>query len=108
MLWAFCPAHTGGYYFFDVRVQRFKPNEVKLWANDSDIRKVSALCMECGDMQLLYVHVSELEEHRYPILDLCQCGLPYYHKNPPREFIRQYNAVPVVCRPSQNGQHPNV
>lgn len=68
------------------------------------MRKIRAICMWCTKRSIFFVHADELEEHRYSPLDLCLCGLPYYHEKPAREFLQQYNAVPVDCRPSTNGR----
>lgn len=97
ILWAYCSHHDGGYYFFDVKIHlRHK--------DDPDMRQVKALCMLCGKNSIFFVGADELEEHRYGPVQLCQCGLPYDHKSPTREFLQQYNAAPVVCRPNPNGR----
>ena len=99
VLWAYCSHHGGGYYFYDVRLHGHNPGEKKRWENEPDMRKVQGICMLCNRTSIFFVGADELEQHRYGSIDLCSCGLPIYHKEPSPEFCRQYNAVPVECRP---------
>ncbi len=103
VLWAFCAHHQGSYYFYDVRLQPLKPKERLRWQNEPDMRKVRALCMHCNKTSVLFVGQDELREHRYASTQLCYCLLPLFHKDPPPEFLAQYNANPVSCRQSPNG-----
>ncbi len=100
ILWAHCQHHGGGYYFYDVKIHLRHDA-------DPDLRQVKALCMSCGKNSIFFVGADELDEHRYSPIQLCQCGLPYDHQSPPREFLQQYNAAPVPCRPSTNGNQAN-
>ena len=59
--------------------------------------------MACGHAEVFFVGTDELNEHRYIPLQLCRCGLPDYHQNPTREFLLQYNAASLPCRPKPNG-----
>lgn len=68
------------------------------------MRKVRGLCMLCGNAEIFFVGLDELDEHRYSPLELCLCGLPTDHQSPAHEFLQQYNAAPTPCRPSSNGQ----
>lgn len=104
VIWAYCHRHEGSYYFYDVRVQPLKPHEEPQWQDEPDMQKVRALCMFCDQTALLFVGADELEEHRYTAAELCTCGLPAYHHDPPPEFSLQYNATPVPCRPNPNGR----
>ena len=103
VLWAYCHRHDGGYYFFDVRIQTWNPGEQDRWEDNPDMKKVRGLCMWCGERSIFFVGRDELTDHKYNPLDLCQCGLPEYHKTPSREFMIEYNAVGVSCRPNMNG-----
>lgn len=109
VLWAYCPHHEGGYYFYDVRIHNWNTNEAPKWKDEPNMRKVRGLCMLCTRTSVFFVETSELEEHRYTNITLCRCGLPNYHRRPPREFCQQYNATSVPCRPpgpSSNGHRP--
>lgn len=98
MLWAYCPHHEAGYYFFDVRIRVDKPVKGTPTGCGEDMRKVRGLCMFCGKRSILFVGVDELTEHRYRPSELCACGLPPYHQNPSPQFLQEYNARPVPCR----------
>lgn len=104
VLWAYCRHHDGGYYFFGISIQAWGGGEAKHWHADPDMRKIRGTCMECGKRSIFFVGADELEEHRYSPALLCQCGLPHYHKNPSREFLQQYSAAAIPCRPSPNGR----
>ena len=105
VLWSYCSGHKSGYYFYGVHTERLTNKADKQsWANEPDMRKVRSLCMDCGHSEVFFVGEDELQEHRYTLIELCNCGLPYYHESPPLSFLQQYNATPLPCRPNPNGQ----
>jgi hypothetical protein len=107
-LWSYCHQHEGGYYFFDVRIARLTSKaEKQHWVEEPNMRKVRGLCMACNNAEVFFVGLDELDEHCYTPLELCLCGLPQYHASPSPQFIEQYNAAPVPCRPGPDG-HTNV
>lgn len=108
VLWTYCPHHLGGYYFYDIRIHSWNQNEAPKWEGEPDMRKVRGLCMKCTHTSVFFVGKNELVEHHYTNALLCLCGLPAYHQNPSREFLAQYNARPVPCRPNLNGQSTHV
>lgn len=103
VIWAHCPHHGGGYYFYDVRIHNWNINEAPKWEAEPHMRKVRGLCMECHHTSVFFVGADELDEHHYTSIMLCLCGLPAYHDEPSSQFCAQYNARPVPCRPNQNG-----
>ena len=103
VLWAFCPHHGEGYYFYDVRIHNWNINEAAKWENEPGMRKVRGLCMACTHTSVFFVGADELEEHHYTNITLCLCGLPAGHEAPSAEFCAQYNARAVPCRPTPNG-----
>ncbi len=103
ILWSYCLHHNGGYYFYGVSLQTANEAEQQRWNDNPDMVKVRATCMDCGKRSILFVGKDELTEHRYAPINLCLCGLPYYHQSPDPKFIQQYNAQSVVCRPHNNG-----
>lgn len=107
----YCRHHHGGYYFYGISIQTWGPGEQERWADEPDMRKVRGTCMQCAKRSIFFVNETELEEHRYSPIELCpRCGLPYDHETPTSAFLRQYNALPVLCRQSDrdNGQPTNI
>lgn len=100
VLWAYCSHHSGGYYFYDIRIHNWNINEAHKWDADPDMKKVRGLCMACTHTSVFFVGADELEDHYYTGIELCLCGLPAYHTAPSPEFCFQYNARPVPCRSS--------
>ena len=102
VIWSFCHHHDGGYYFYDIRLHSYNPGENDRWADEPGMKKVRGLCMWCTRTSVFFVGEAELQEHRYTNIELCLCGLPAYHKQPSHEFLGQYNASAVPCRPILN------
>lgn len=112
VLWSWCPNCKRGSWFRSIKRDE-RRNKLPVPFTDNGVEgtftrclvKVKGNCMVCLAYSEFHTDEEELAASRYSPKsgDLCICGYPAFHLDPPANLRRTLNIQPVPCRPSRNG-----